>query len=234
MRSLVSTNIVFNSANWADITIRDTAIGVQSSAFVPVLSGVAPFIDRVYLTTGTATTAPAILPHELGHIMMWRLMDHNIAPIEVALGQTGCGGVVGWGPLTVECERTAFAEGFAEYIEAAYKYPPIGGTTFEEASGVAFSPVNAACVLPNARGTPHCIASALWVLGEVPPLFSASNVLQNLASFPAGVCATCRNEVGLNANSWADFRSRMNALVPAGVATLTLATTNRGLTNSAL
>jgi hypothetical protein len=79
---LVSINQVFNSANWANATIRDLDIGVNASAFVPVLSGVAPNDRRVYITSTTATIAPSILPHEMGHIMMWRLMGHRTAPVE--------------------------------------------------------------------------------------------------------------------------------------------------------
>jgi hypothetical protein len=201
-------------------SFQDLDIVLNSTAIAPQDGGIAPTDESIFLwpTKGNGAT----IAHEMGHIIMWRLHDDDIAPVNPNLDYM-CDGLPSWAPGTLECERAAFMDGFADFTLALYKWQR--DATGARQKGYDLAVPSAFCP-PHVPGTPNtnhrqarCNTRGFWRMYSTRTF---GKILQAMDAYPFCVNLFndnhCENErwmIGFgapglltadpNAQNWKDF-----------------------------
>jgi hypothetical protein len=204
--------------------IHDLDIQIDTAGIPwPGAGGVSPSDETVIIAPGFGTGNPFTVAHEMGHVMHWRAHEHATAPIN-PVAHYNCDGVTGWTQLSLECERAAFADGWANFIAEVWMWSPktYAGVLYADTprSGGGFSrlPLWQAIGSPNGcpldnmnHRRPFCNSRALYSLYSASYTnFDAYTILSSLDAYPSGSCNHCNDEgswlANFNANNWFDYR----------------------------
>jgi hypothetical protein len=196
------------SFSWLDLVVNDTTIS-------PDKGGIAPTNGHILLNPGAGSNNTAA--HEMGHTIMWRMHDDLVAPINPTSDYM-CDGTTGWDPDSLECERAAFMEGFADFIFAVYTWRRLANDAYQHYYWLAAS--DAKCP-PHDPANPNnnhrmaqCNTRGLWAVYRANSL---GKILKAVDSyFPACVAFNdnhCENEryygplllQDRDAQNWKDF-----------------------------
>jgi hypothetical protein len=149
--------------SWAHQSYRNLTIDVNSTL------NVTPFADAIWIIPSRATTFPFTIPHEMGHAAHWRA--HGFAQAEILPTDYFCDGFgSSWGAFTSECERAAFADGFADFMGAMWMWnAKVVSTNNLEATprfGVAgesfYAPGLCCSTYTDGHYRPMCNTKSLW------------------------------------------------------------------------
>jgi hypothetical protein len=146
----IATDNTINSVDQAHFFFRDLDIVYDSAptdAFTD--GGVAPTNETILFTPGVGHDATGVA-HEMGHIIHWRAHGFGVAPINpLPGGDYDCDGQTGWDITTNECQRAAYADGFAEFIASLWMWRPktlsTGNVEYRYKDGQKW-------ILPNTNG----------------------------------------------------------------------------------
>jgi hypothetical protein len=205
-----------------DLIINDTLIA-------PTNGATAATDERIYLSPNRGPL-PRNVIHEMGHIVMWRAHDDDIAPIIPWLDYN-CDGVLSpsWTRTSIECERAAAMDGFADFFVAVYLWDPLHQTvsnatltTFAPIIQLQFSDVRCPSFFVAPVSTNHNMAMCnTRGFYKIFSTTSLGTVINTLMSYPANCNDLDDNHCGderfmfqlvplgvtvdLNAQNWADF-----------------------------
>jgi hypothetical protein len=175
----------------------------------------APLDSVVQLATGRATKEPHTVAHELGHIVNWRAFDLVNAPLTADI-YTACDPPLnpspGWLQFTNECEKAAWAEGFANLHEGMWMWTrsalnPHIPREYDEARNMFDTPTRVGgadlntmvepldCPVLHGHKRGMCNAYAMWDIIDRPALpggdddtidqaIDLGHVIQVMRSYP--------------------------------------------------
>jgi hypothetical protein len=203
--------------SYAHRSFQNLDVIVNDNTISPDNGGITPTDETILLNPGAGTTAT--VAHEMGHTINWRM--HNIAIAPVSFGDyEACDQQPSWSAFSVECERAAFMDGFADFILAIYKWNRSSMSAYQK--GYSLAVPDSQCP-PNDPNDPNlfianhqkvgCNTRALW---RVYRLNSLGKILKALDSYQVG-CSVffdnhCENErfefppiFDNHAKNWYDF-----------------------------
>lgn len=195
--------------------MNDIAILIEST-ITP--SGVTPTDDAVFIWGFAAQNFPETLAHELGHMLAWRQLDIPYAPYGLQ-DYSICGndGPYPWGFSTIECEKIAFWEGFADLILGAWLYPRDAQGSRSVANNYFLENASSSvCIFPLAQFKQSCVTNILWDFYDNPPgdddnisnrsMISVGRTLREYPrSCPFWNDNRCNNESGTSGMNLWDF-----------------------------
>jgi hypothetical protein len=148
---------------WAHQSYRNLSIDVNS------ISNITPLANEIWIIPNRATQRPFTIPHEMGHAAHWRahgFLTAELFPTDYFCDSFGSS----WSAFSSECERAAFADGFADFMAAMWMCnPKVVSTANLEASprdgaqGESFySPGQCCSTYTDGHYRPMCNTKSLW------------------------------------------------------------------------
>lgn len=142
----------------------------------PLTASAAVAWDRVLLYPGNPTEKPFTVAHEMGHALAWKSLGLPAAPIQAPMEYKQCDNEASWGSGTLECERVAFAEGFADANASLWMWTRAAVPRYADLRyGRPRTPRNydleerQDCRRTSGHRRMKCISKALWDLVDDPP-----------------------------------------------------------------
>jgi hypothetical protein len=200
--TMVATDNTINSVDQAHFFFRDLDIIFDSnSANVFTYGGVAPTNETILFTPGVGHGATSVA-HEMGHIAHWRAHGFSVAPINpLPGGDYDCDGASGWDMTTNECQRAAFADGFAEFFASLWMWKPktlnTGNNEYRWKDGVRWllpdtvaANINCTNTGSTNAGQALCNMRALWRVYRAGNSNELRTILDTMRNYVQD-CDTC-------------------------------------------
>lgn len=139
-------------------TMKGVAVHINSAPF----SAVTPTALDVHLSGGMAVGNAFAEAHELGHMVAWRSFGLVLAPFRADFLDYMCfdaNPTHSW--TSLECEKAAWNEGFANMVAAAWMWARSAPRPVIPVTAAGFNLESGACTTPG-RNNEGCQAKALW------------------------------------------------------------------------
>jgi|GEM_PF-2500074 len=219
-------------------SMYDDIVGANLNlvSFIDAQTAAVPNDHTVHLLLDRHVDDAEVGPHELGHLIAWRQLDIFLAPYNFFDYDECFGSVPGrwnWDLTSRECEKIAFWEGFATFIEAAWLFERTA-TTPEVADLRLENVSTGLCSIPRGKNRALCQAAIIWDFYDDPrdPITGSrfdvfgnplddddiktrtlASISRTLEDYPRG-CAPfidnrCSNERGYFQNAY-DFRANFD------------------------